>query len=406
MINTYFSTKYLIVGTKSTGKTLLGQIIAGQACCPVIAVQANYVEETSSQDNCQKLIEQITLLAPCILFIDDINLKNKRFQAAYNQIITVAQDLRETTPVVIIGTCHHTSEEQNITSCGLPQCDKILKLATIFSYEEVVDFLSLKLELVHKTEAVKIPVIARLVRNNRTVTYLTHLIESAQKLSYISRHGVVDMIDFTNVIDNKRIGLEEQPGLYDDTDLYETAIHEAGHALMMARHHHMIIQKATIVSRINNAGYAYTVGHVQPVLINQGVQHAWSQDNYTDLIIQLLAGGIAEQIFAISHQLNLHSAYTSQNFSDYTRRESISTDLDHAQKVAVYLAEIYYENIDYYNQKNNRATRKMIHIKANEIIKNCYAQALERMLSEKNMILRHNSSNKIIFYHEYIYFFL
>ena len=71
----------LLVGPSGTGKTLMARAVAGEAKCAFLSVSASEFVETyvgRGSARIRQLFKQAREMAPCVLFIDEIDALGKR----------------------------------------------------------------------------------------------------------------------------------------------------------------------------------------------------------------------------------------------------------------------------------------------------------------------------------------
>lgn len=310
----------LLVGPPGTGKTLLAKAIAGEADVPFISISgSDFVEMFVGvgASRVRDLFEQARKESPCIIFLDEIDaVGRKRGQGTGG-----GNDEREQTLNAILVEMDGFSSDERIIVIAATNRADVLDRALLrpgrFDRQVTVDLPDVKgREAILKVHAGPVTMhpdtcLKSLAKGTPGFSgaELAALLNEAAIIAAMAGHHRVSQDDLEESRDKVRFGRQKKSHAMDEKDLRETAIHEAGHAVVSYfMEHSDPVHKITIIPRGNALGATF--------FLPEKDHYNWSKKQLLDEICVLFGGYAAEQPF-----LNDTSA-------------GVSTDLERATKLA------------------------------------------------------------------------
>ncbi|MDE0585161.1 MAG: ATP-dependent zinc metalloprotease FtsH [Planctomycetota bacterium] len=310
----------LLVGPPGTGKTLLAKAIAGEADVPFISISgSDFVEMFVGvgASRVRDLFEQARKESPCIIFLDEIDaVGRKRGQGTGG-----GNDEREQTLNAILVEMDGFSSDERIIVIAATNRADVLDRALLrpgrFDRQVTVDLPDVKgREAILKVHAGLVKMhpdtcLKSLAKGTPGFSgaELAALLNEAAIIAAMAGHLHVSQDDLEESRDKVRFGRQKKSHAMDEKDLRETAIHEAGHAVVSHfMEHSDPVHKITIIPRGNALGATF--------FLPEKDHYNWSKKQLLDEICVLFGGYAAEQPF-----LNDTSA-------------GVSNDLERATKLA------------------------------------------------------------------------
>ena len=310
----------LLVGPPGTGKTLLAKAIAGEADVPFISISgSDFVEMFVGvgASRVRDLFEQARKESPCIIFLDEIDaVGRKRGQGTGG-----GNDEREQTLNAILVEMDGFSSDERIIVIAATNRADVLDRALLrpgrFDRQVTVDLPDVKgREAILKVHAGLVKMhpdtcLKSLAKGTPGFSgaELAALLNEAAIIAAMAGHLHVSQDDLEESRDKVRFGRQKKSHAMDEKDLRETAIHEAGHAVVSYfMEHSDPVHKITIIPRGNALGATF--------FLPEKDHYNWSKKQLLDEICVLFGGYAAEQPF-----LNDTSA-------------GVSNDLERATKLA------------------------------------------------------------------------
>ena len=294
----------LLVGSPGTGKTLLAKAVAGEANVPFFSISgSDFVEMFVGvgASRVRSLFQQAAKVAPCIIFIDEIDAVGRARDSRYGSNSEQEQTLNQ-----LLGEIDGFDSSKGIVclaATNRPEIlDKALLRAGRFDRQIIVDRPNLQGRLdtlkVHTrkiklAEDVDLKKIAQ-VTAGAVGADLANLVNEAALRAV--RHGrkVVNQEDLLTSFETVIAGTEKKNTVLTDTEKRIIAYHEVGHALIAAlEKHSQPVSKITIVPHTSGAlGYTMQMPEEEKYLKT-------SQELLTEL--RTLVGGRAaeEVVFGI-----------------------------------------------------------------------------------------------------------
>ena len=291
----------LLVGPPGTGKTLLAKAVAGEAKVPFFSLAGSdfvemYVGVGASR--VRDLFKEATKMAPCIIFIDEIDAIGKSRDSRYGG----GNDEREQTLNQLLSEMDGFDTSKGILILAATNRPEILDKALLrpgrFDRRIIVDKPDLKgrrdtLKVHSKDvlmdETVDLNEIA-LATAGAVGSDLANMVNEAAINAVKSGREAVNQKDLLESIEVVMMGKEKKDRVMSPEEKKIVSYHEIGHALASALQKNTDpIQKITIVPRTMGAlGYAWYVPEEE--------KHLRSKQELTERIITALAGRASEEI--------------------------------------------------------------------------------------------------------------
>lgn len=251
----------LLVGPPGTGKTLLAKAIAGEADVPFFSISgSDFVEMFVGvgASRVRDLFEQAKAESPCIIFLDEIDAVGRK---RANDLPGSGQESAQTLNAILVEMDGFTSNDTVIVIAATNRADVLdpallrpgrfdrrinVDLPDINGRE---DILKVHVKNVKLDEDVELSIIAR-----GTPAFsgaeLENIVNEAALIAAFTDKETVDMSCFEEARDKVRWGKEKKTRVMRDEDRRATALHEAGHALLMKLLPHVTpLHKISIIPR-------------------------------------------------------------------------------------------------------------------------------------------------------------
>ncbi len=287
----------LLVGSPGTGKTLLAKAVAGEANVPFFSISGSDFEEMFvgvGASRVRNLFQQAAKVAPCIIFIDEIDAVGARRDTRFgNNDQTLNQLLGE------IDGFDSSKGIVCLAATNRPEIlDKALMRAGRFDRQIIVDRPNLQGRLdtlkVHTrkiklSEDVDLKKIAAATAGAVGADLANLVNEAALRAVRLGRKTVCQedlLVSFETVI----AGTEKKNTVLTDTEKRLVAYHEVGHALVAALEKHSEpVSKITIVPHTSGA-LGYTMHTPEEEKFLNSDQELWVE------LKTLVGGRAAEQV--------------------------------------------------------------------------------------------------------------
>ena len=235
----------LLVGPPGTGKTLLARAIAGEAGVPFFSISGSDFDEMFvgvGASRVRDLFEQGKKNAPCIIFIDEIDAvgrsrsNNGGFGGRHDEqtinALLVEMDGFETTEGVILVAATNRPDvlDKALLRPGRFDRQIVIDLPTMEGRKEILALHASKLKM---AEGIDLGRIARGTPGFSGAD-LANLLNEAALLAARLGKEAIELSDLEEARDKVAWGRERRGHMADAEDKRLTAVHEAGHAIVMA----------------------------------------------------------------------------------------------------------------------------------------------------------------------------
>jgi cell division protease FtsH len=291
----------LIVGAPGTGKTLLAKAVAGEAGVPFLSISGSEFVEMFvgvGAARVRDLFAQAQKLAPCIIFIDELDALGKaRGVAGLN-----GNDEREQTLNQLLVEMDGFDTQSGVIILAATNRPEILDQALLrpgrFDRHVAIDRPDIKgreqILKVHARGVVLAPDVDLGVIAAKTPGFagadLANIVNEAALRAARASKPAVDMKDFDEAIDRVIAGLEKRNRVMNPKEKETVAYHEAGHALVAeSRPRADRVSKISIIPRgIGALGYTQQLPTEDRYLLKRS--------ELLDRLDVLLGGRVAEEL--------------------------------------------------------------------------------------------------------------
>ncbi len=290
----------LLAGPPGTGKTLLAKAVAGEANVPFLSISgSDFVEMFVGvgASRVRDLFEQAKKVAPCIVFIDEIDAigrargKNSGFSGnderenTLNQLLTEMDGFQTNAGVIVLAATNRVDIlDKALMRAGRFDRQIEVGLPDVKERKEIFDVHLKRLKLDSKLD--------REFLAKQTPGFagadIANVCNEAALIAARNDKDCVTQEDFLAAIDRIVGGLERRNMPMTPKERRATAIHEAGHATVMWRLKNCDpVLKITIIPRGRSLGATW---YLPEERVNHNVEH------FMHKLAGLLGGRIAEQM--------------------------------------------------------------------------------------------------------------
>ena len=290
----------LLAGPPGTGKTLLAKAVAGEANVPFLSISgSDFVEMFVGvgASRVRDLFEQAKKLAPCIVFIDEIDAigrargKNSGFSGnderenTLNQLLTEMDGFQTNTGVIVLAATNRVDIlDKALMRAGRFDRQIEVGLPDVKEREQIFEVHLKKLKLAKDLD--------RAFLAKQTPGFagadIANVCNEAALIAARNNKDCVTIEDFLAAIDRIVGGLERRNMPMTAQERRATAIHEAGHATVMWRLKNCDpVLKITIIPRGRALGATW---YLPEERVNHNVEH------FMHKMAGLLGGRISEQM--------------------------------------------------------------------------------------------------------------
>ncbi len=289
----------LLCGKPGTGKTLIAKAIAGEANVPFISMSGSeFIEMFAGlgASRVRKLFEKAKKIAPCIVFIDEIDAVGSRrtsgsgAESENNQTLNqllVEMDGFDTEETIIVLAATNRPEmldkallrpgrfdrQINIALPDLNGREAILKIhAKDKKFAENIDLKNIAEDTAGFSGA-----------------ELANILNEAAIIATINKHNAITNKDIEDATKKVTIGIEKHSRVVSEKDKKLTAYHEAGHAIVSSQlETQKDIKEVSIIPRGIAGGYTMYKSNEDKYYI--------SKTEMEEKLVSLLGGRAAEKI--------------------------------------------------------------------------------------------------------------
>ncbi len=289
----------LLCGKPGTGKTLIARAIAGEANVPFISMSGSeFIEMFAGlgASRVRKLFEKAKKLAPCIIFIDEIDaIGSRRTNASgaesennqtLNQLL-VEMDGFETNDTIIVLAATNRPEMLDKALLRPGRFDRQITIAPpdLRGREEILKIYSKDKKF---SSEIDLKDIAEDTAGF-TGAELSNVLNEAAIIATVNKHEEIKRSDLEDAVKKVTVGLQKTSRVISDKDKKLTAYHEAGHAIVSRfLKTSLDVKEISIIPRGVAGGYTMYKTNEDKFYI--------SKTEMEERLISLLGGRAAEKL--------------------------------------------------------------------------------------------------------------
>ena len=289
----------LLCGKPGTGKTLIAKAIAGEANVPFISMSGSeFIEMFAGlgASRVRKLFEKAKKIAPCIVFIDEIDAVGSRrtsgsgAESENNQTLNqllVEMDGFDTDETIIVLAATNRPEMLDKALLRPGRFDRQINIALPdLNGREAI------LKIHAKDKKLADDVDLRSIAEDTagfSGAELANILNEAAIIATINKHDAITNKDIEDATKKVTIGVEKHSRVVSEKDKKLTAYHEAGHAIVSSQlETQKDIKEVSIIPRGVAGGYTMYKTNEDKYYV--------SKTEMEEKLISLLGGRAAEKI--------------------------------------------------------------------------------------------------------------
>ena len=295
-------TGVLMVGPPGTGKTLLAKAIAGEAGVPFFTISgSDFVEMFVGvgASRVRDMFAEAKKHTPCLIFIDEIDAVGRHRghgvggghderEQTLNALLVEMDGFTDNENIIVIAATNRVDVlDPALLRPGRFDRQVMVNLPDAAGREQILRVHTRKVKL---AEGVDLGIVAR-ATTGFSGAELANLVNEAALIAVRRNHNAVLQEDFEEAREKVRWGRERRSLEINDRDKYNTAIHEAGHAICLLNTElskTLPLHKVTIIPR----GPALGVTMMLP----DEDKHSEYKSEMLDSIVLAMGGRCAELV--------------------------------------------------------------------------------------------------------------
>ena len=313
----------LLVGPPGTGKTLIAKAVAGEAGVPFFSMSgSDFVEMFVGlgASRVRDLFKEASKVAPCIIFIDEIDAiggsrdnrfgSNSEHDQTLNSLLGEIDGFDSTKGIVILAA---TNRPEILDKALLRpgRFDRRIIMDTP-NFQGRLDTLKVHTRKIKLGEDVDLKKIAQ-TASGCVGADLANLVNEAALRAVRNGRKMVTQEDLLAAFDTVTMGSEKKNARSTEIEKRMTAYHEVGHALVAAlEKHSMPVSKITIIPRTSGIGGA-------TMYIPEEDKNLYTREELIARIHALLGGRAAEEV--------VFGTMTTGASSDLQRATGLARDM-------------------------------------------------------------------------------
>ncbi|XP_032746461.1 ATP-dependent zinc metalloprotease FtsH-like [Rattus rattus] len=383
----------ILYGPPGTGKTLLAKAVSGEADVPFIEVSGATFDDMyvgSGAKRVRDLFAKAKKLAPCIVFIDEIDaVAGKRgnkfigggggvYDQTINQMLSEMDGFNTSDGIVVMAATNRLdSIDDAILRPG--RFDRHIQVG-LPNIKDRVEILKVHSKNKNISSSVDMEDIARKTPGF-SGAQLENVLNEATLLAVRNSKRSVVTSDIEEAIDRVMAGPSKKSHRMSDGERRQVAYHEAGHAIAgLYSKEGEVVEKITIIPRGQAAGYMLSAPEKQETFIKR-------KDELLSIVVTTLGGRASEEIF---YGLPRVSTGAANDLFKVTRLVTdMITKFGMSDKLGLYQYVPSEGTINPYKNQYSEDVSRTIDEEVSRIIS-------EQYLKAKQMIIEHAQELKLI----------
>lgn len=379
----------ILYGPPGTGKTLLAKAVSGEADVPFLEVAGSSFDDMFVGVGAKRVRELFTKakkLAPCIIFIDEIDAvaakRGNKFMGGgvndqtINQLLSEMDGFNTMTGIVIMAATNKLdSIDEAILRPG--RFDRHIQV-TLPDIKERTAILKIHARNKNISSSVSLEDVARKTPGF-SGAQLENVLNEATLLAVRHNKKVIGNAEVNEAIDRVIAGPAKRNRKISFNEKKQIAYHEAGHAIAgLYSKEGEVVEKITIIPRGKAAGYVLSAPEKQESFIKR-------KDELLSIILTALAGRAAEEIFFGEDQISSGAANDLYKVTNLVR--NMVTKLGMSKKLGLMQYEPSEGAENPYKSGYSDKYSEEIDKEINAIINEQYAKAKSIIIANKDEFL-------------------
>lgn len=385
----------LLVGPPGTGKTLMAKAVAGEAGVPFFSCSASEFIELFvgvGASRVRDLFEKAAKIAPCIIFIDEIDAigkargnqsmmgGNDEREQTINQLLTEMDGFRQNSGVIVIAATNRV----DVLDAALLRPGRFDRQIAVEYPDCAGRTAILRVHMKNKpiSEGVDVDAIAKITAGYSGAD-LANLANEAAILAARRNQPTITMKEFEDALDKIVLG-SERSTVSSEEKRRLVAYHEAGHALVALKVGTFDkVRKVTIIPR----GRAGGVTMFEPDMerLDSGL---YTREYLLNQITVALGGRVAEEI-AFGHD-----KVTSGASSDIEKVQQIARMMVTMYGLSDKIGPIAWKPTSAFESKYSESILMEIDNEVQALVQKCYAEARDILITNRAVL--DTISNKLM----------